>query len=93
MDIKKLKLIAVLVLFPLGLNLVGVWELQRSTDDHAEYAAYQADLAEFRPELQAIADNSGSRPVMVDVGDGEKMEVKMALSRVTEMQDELDTLL
>uniref|UniRef100_A0A7C2BAW2 Peptidase M48 n=1 Tax=Pseudomonas graminis TaxID=158627 RepID=A0A7C2BAW2_9PSED len=90
---KILKLIAVLVLFPLALNLLGVWELQRSTDNRLTYAGYQADLDRARPELQAIADKSGSRPVMVDVGDGEKMEVKEALSRVADLQGELDTLL
>ena len=93
MNIKKLKLIAVLVLFPLALNLLGVWQLQRSTDNRLVYAGYQADLDEARPQLQAIADKSGSRPVMVDVGDGEKMEVKEALSRVSDLQHELDTLL
>ena len=90
---KKLKLIAVLVLFPLALNLFGVWELQRSTEDRQVYAGYQADLNEARPELQAIAAKGGSRPVMVDVGDGEKMEVNEALARVAGLQDELDTLL
>ncbi|WP_074885794.1 M48 family metallopeptidase [Pseudomonas graminis] len=90
---KILKLIAVLVLFPLALNLLGVWELQRSTDNRLTYAGYQADLDRARPELQAIADKSGSRPVMVDVGDGEQMEVKEALSRVADLQGELDTLL
>lgn len=90
---KKLKLIAVLVLFPLALNLFGVWELQRSTEDRQVYAGYQADLNEARPELQAIAAKGGSRPVMVDVGDGEKMEVNEALARVARLQDELDTLL
>ena len=93
MNMKILKLIAVLVLFPLALNLLGVWELQRSTDNRLTYAGYQADLDRARPELQAIADKSGSRPVMVDVGDGEKMEVKEALSRVADLQGELDTLL
>lgn len=90
---KKLKLIAVLVLFPLALNLFGVWELQRSSEDRQAYAGYQADLNEARPELQAIAAKGGSRPVMVDVGDGEKMEVNEALARVAGLQDELDTLL
>ncbi|SES93807.1 Peptidase family M48 [Pseudomonas graminis] len=93
MNMKILKLIAVLVLFPLALNLLGVWELQRSTDNRLTYAGYQADLDRARPELQAIADKSGSRPVMVDVGDGEQMEVKEALSRVADLQGELDTLL
>ncbi len=93
MNMKILKLIAVLVLFPLALNLLGVWELQRSTDNRLTYAGYQADLDRARPELQAIADKSGSRPVMVDVGDGEKMEVKEALSRIADLQGELDTLL
>ncbi|HEX8587756.1 M48 family metallopeptidase [Pseudomonas sp.] len=89
---KKLKLIAVLVFFPLLLSLAGGWELQRSTEDREAYTTYQSDLAQFRPELQAIADQSGTRPVMVDVGDGETMEVHMALSRVTETQEDLDTL-
>lgn len=93
MNMKILKLIAVLVLFPLALNLLGVWELQRSTDNRLTYAGYRADLDRARPELQAIADKSGSRPVMVDVGDGEQMEVKEALSRVADLQGELDTLL
>lgn len=30
---KIYKLIAVLILLPLGLNLVGVWQLQRSVDN------------------------------------------------------------
>lgn len=93
MNMKKLKLIAVLVLFPLALNMLGVWELQRSTDNRLTYAGYQADLDQARPELRAIADKAGSRPVMVDVGDGEQMEVKEALARVADLQGELDTLL
>lgn len=88
---KKLKLIAVLVFFPLCLNVFGTWELQRSTERSQEIAEIQADLKSFRPDLEAMVAQRGTRPVMVDIGGGEKMELNLALARVIEAQDELNT--
>ncbi|PYD04859.1 hypothetical protein DND90_12750 [Pseudomonas syringae pv. maculicola] len=52
---KIYKLIAVLILLPLGLNLVGVWQLQRSVDNTQRLNEIQADLVHARPYLEKLA--------------------------------------
>ncbi len=76
------------------MNLLGAWELQRSTDRSREIIETQADFEQFRTYLETLAAkrDSSSAPVMVDIGGGKRMELQAALSRVTELLDDLSTL-
>jgi Zn-dependent protease with chaperone function len=88
---RTLKLIAVLILLPLGLGLFGVWELQRSTESIKEFADINAELGEMHVELEAMVAKPFSRSAKVDIN-GERMGVHMALSRVTQAEHELTIL-
>lgn len=89
---KKLKLIAVLILLPLCLGLFGFWELQRSSETELELARASADLVDIRPQLEALAAKRGSSAIAVDF-EGERVSVALALSRLAEVEDAFSTLL
>ncbi|MNF41449.1 Protease HtpX [compost metagenome] len=89
---KYLKLFAVLVLLPLCLGLIGIWELQRSSDAGRQFAKVRADLNDIRPQLEALSRKRGSSALVVDV-DGERVDVALGLSRLEEVEDAFDTLI
>ena len=89
---KHLKLFAVLVLLPLCLGLIGIWELQRSSDAGRQFAKARADLNNIRPQLEALSRKRGSSALVVDV-DGERVDVALGLSRLEEAEDAFDTLI
>ncbi|WP_223503830.1 M48 family metallopeptidase [Pseudomonas sp. BF-R-24] len=89
---KYLKLIAVLVLLPLCLGLIGIWELQRSSDAGWQFARARAELIDIRPQLEALSRKRGSSAIAVDV-DGERVDIALGLSRLKEALDAFDTLI
>ena len=88
---KKLKLIAVLVLLPLCMGLFGVWELQRSSESIKAFADFKAELSEMHVELEAMVAKPFSRSAKVDIN-GEFMGVHQALSLVTQAEHDLTIL-
>ncbi|KPB52414.1 MULTISPECIES: M48 family metallopeptidase [Pseudomonas syringae group] len=89
---KIYKLIAVLILLPLGLNLVGVWQLQRSLDNTQRLTEIQADLLHARPSLEKLARSPSALTRTIEI-DGENLSISMALSRLEEAQEGLGTVL
>ena len=85
---KRLKLFAMLVLFPLLLAGVGVWEHQRATEEIADLAEFESSVGEALPQLRAIAERN--KVAIVNLG-GEKVAVMIAISRLEKAQNELDT--
>ena len=75
---KRLKLIALLILFPLALSAFGVWEHQRATKEIDELAELALNLKQDIPELRAMSERS--KMTMVTLG-GEKVAVMIALDR------------
>jgi Zn-dependent protease with chaperone function len=90
--LKTLKLIAVLVLLPFCLGLLGIWELQRSSETGRQFDRVRADLVDIRPQLEALSRKRGSSSIAVDF-DGERVGVALALSRLEEVEDAFDTLI
>ena len=88
---RVLKLIAVLFLLPLCLGLLGVWELQRSSESIKEFSDIKAELSEMHVELAAMVAKPFSRSATVDIN-GERMGVHQAFSRVTQAEHELTIL-
>jgi Zn-dependent protease with chaperone function len=83
-----LKLICLLVLFPLLLVAGGGWQLQRAVNGALEVDRFNAGLAAAKPQLQAIA---AQNPVaIVDLG-SEKVGVQLALSRLEKVEGEIGT--
>jgi Zn-dependent protease with chaperone function len=85
---KRLKLFALLVLFPLVLAAVGVWEHQRADEEIAELAELDANIQEAIPRLREIA--ARSKTAIVTLGD-QKVGVLLALDRFENAQGELRT--
>lgn len=83
-----LKLIFLLIIFPLLLAIGGAWELQRAAEGALEVASFDVDLASAKPQLQAIAAKNPR--ATVDLG-GEKVGVQLALSRVATVEAEIGT--
>ncbi|WP_122678153.1 M48 family metallopeptidase [Pseudomonas viridiflava] len=89
---KIYKLIAVLILLPLCLNLVGVWELHRSLDNARELDEIQSSVRETRPYLNQLAEMPNAHSRMVDIGE-EKISLSIAIYRVAKAGDDLGTLI
>ncbi|KPX21386.1 Peptidase M48, Ste24p [Pseudomonas syringae pv. delphinii] len=89
---KIYKLIAVLILLPLGLNLVGVWQLQRSVDNTQRLNEIQADLVHARPYLEKLARSPSALTRTIEV-DGENLSISMALSRLAKAEEGFGTVL
>lgn len=85
---KRLKLIALLILFPLALAAFGIWEHQRATEEINELAELALNLKEDIPELRAMSERS--KMTMVNLG-GEKVAVMIALDRLETLQSGLNT--
>ncbi|QEI06494.1 M48 family metalloprotease [Pigmentiphaga aceris] len=85
---KRLKLFAMLVLFPILLAGVGVWEHQRATEEIADLAEFETTVQSALPELRAIADRS--KMTIVNLG-GEKVAVMIAIDRLEKAQNQLGT--
>ena len=86
---KIYKLIAVLILLPLGLNLIGAWQLQRSVENTERLTEIQADLAHARPYFERLARSPDALTRTMDM-DGENITLKEALSRLHEAEQGLD---
>ncbi|MEQ4282591.1 M48 family metallopeptidase [Pseudomonas syringae] len=86
---KIYKLIAVLILLPLGLNLIGVWQLQRSVENTERLTEIQADLAHARPYFERLARSPDALTRTMEM-DGENITLKEALSRLHEAEQGLD---
>ncbi|RMN50415.1 hypothetical protein SAMN05444506_11435 [Pseudomonas syringae] len=89
---KIYKLIAVLILLPLGLNLVGVWQLQRSVENTQRLNEIQADLVHARPYLEKLAKSPSALTQTIEV-DGENLSISMALSRLAKAEEGFGTVL
>ncbi|PYD84347.1 peptidase M48, partial [Pseudomonas syringae pv. pisi] len=74
---KIYKLIAVLILLPLGLNLIGAWQLQRSVENTERLTEIQADLARARPYFERLARSPDALTRTMDI-DGENITLKEA---------------
>ncbi|WNW12450.1 M48 family metalloprotease [Pseudomonas sp. DTU_2021_1001937_2_SI_NGA_ILE_001] len=86
---KLLKLVALLILLPLGMALFGAWELQRSVATQQENADLQVFITEILPTLRQAEKQPGMQ--MVEVGE-ERIPVSLALQRAEKVADEMDTL-
>lgn len=88
---KIYKLIAVLILLPLGLNLVGVWQLQRSVDNTQRLTGIQAELLHARPYFEKLARSPSALTRTIEI-DGENISISTALARLEEAEKGLDTV-
>lgn len=87
---KNLKLIAVLVLLPLCLVLLGGWQLQRSLSSDAEHERRLAEMTTLRPAL--IAMQARSSTATLDVG-SQRISIPEALKRQARVSTHLETQL
>ncbi|WP_416364576.1 M48 family metallopeptidase [Pseudomonas sp. NFX183] len=83
-----LKLICLLVIFPLLLAALGGWERQRAADATTDIIVYSAKVNAAKQQLQALAARNPA--ALVDLGK-EKISVQLALSRLDNVESELPT--
>lgn len=83
-----LKLIVLLVIFPLLLAALGGWERQRADESSDAVIDYHINVGIARQQLQALAAKDPA--AMVDLVD-EKIGVQLALSRLENIETELPT--
>ncbi|AKS06984.1 M48 family metallopeptidase [Pseudomonas trivialis] len=83
-----LKLICLLVIFPLLLAALGGWERQRATEANKELIDYSANVVIARQTLHTLA--ARKPPVLIDVGE-EKVGIQPALERLDNIEAELPT--
>ncbi|WP_248751172.1 M48 family metallopeptidase [Pseudomonas sp. MWU15-20650] len=83
-----LKLICLLVIFPLALAALGSWERQRAADTSTAVIDYSANLLIAKHQLQVLAAQDPA--AVVDLGK-EKIGVQLALSRLDKIEAEVPT--
>lgn len=83
-----LKLICLLVMFPLFLAGIGGWERQRASESNNDLIDYSADVAIAKRQLQALAAQDPA--ALVDLGE-EHISVPLALTRLDKIDAELPT--
>ncbi len=83
-----LKLICLLVIFPLALAALGSWERQRAADTTTAVIDYSANLLIAKHQLQVLAAQDPA--AVVDLGK-EKIGVQLALSRLDKIEAEVPT--
>ncbi|NVZ67912.1 M48 family metallopeptidase [Pseudomonas costantinii] len=83
-----LKLICLLVIFPLLLAALGGWERQRATESNRALIDYSANVIVAKLQLQRLATQDPA--AQVDLGK-EKISVPLALSRLDKIEAELPT--
>lgn len=85
---KRLKLFALLVVFPLLLAAAGVWQYQRATEHVADLADFDATLRDAIPKVRQIAERTPT--AIVTLGD-QKLGAIVALGRLQTAREDLDT--
>ena len=83
-----LKLILLLIVFPLLLAAIGGWELQRAVDGALTLSEFEANLEIARPQLRELVAQNPMTPVTVN---GEKLSAQLVLSRMDKAADETGT--
>ena len=83
-----LKLILLLVIFPLLLAALGGWEYQRTGQATPQLISYSADVLIAKQQLLAVAAKDST--ALVDLGN-EKIGVQVALARLDKIESELPT--
>ncbi len=85
-----LKLIVLLVVFPLLLAALGGWEHQRAQQTTTQMVEYAANVVTAKRQLQALAARDPATLITIN---GEKISVSLALTRLAKIEAELPTAL
>lgn len=83
-----LKLIALLVIFPLLLTALGNWERQRAEETTKAMADYRSNVSIARQQLRTLAAKNPTASIDLATG---KISVELALSRLDKVEAELPT--
>jgi hypothetical protein len=83
-----LKLILLLIVFPLLLAATGGWEWQRAVDGALKLSEFEANLEIARPHLQGVMAQDPTASMEVN---GEKLSVQLVLSRLDKAVEEIGT--
>jgi len=83
-----LKLVALLVIFPLLLAALGNWERQRAEEMSNAMIDYHSNVSIAKQQLRALAARNPTASVDLP---NEKISVQLALSRLEKIEAELPT--